>query len=244
MVRLIQIWPGCCCGRALVDVQAHFLRAGERDVARLGMLDHGVAEAAAAAGAEVDHAVRQPGFFQDLEELRGDRRRVARGLQDHGVAADDGSQRHAGHDGAGKIPRRNDRAHAERNVAQVVALARQLHRRSRPWPGAAPPGRRTRRSRSSRRCRRRPRPSSCPLRRPSTPSIRTCARAAGALHGTAGWCAPRPAVLPGFERLQRGLHRGLNFSRTRSLVNMPTTSDGLAGFSDGSSPPSLRGGRR
>ena len=45
MVRLIQSWPGCCVGRALVDVQADFLGAGEGDVARLGMLDDGIAEA-------------------------------------------------------------------------------------------------------------------------------------------------------------------------------------------------------
>ena len=36
---------------------------------------------------------------------------------------------HAGHDGAGEIPRRNHRADAERNVGQRVALARQLHGR-------------------------------------------------------------------------------------------------------------------
>ena len=43
-VRLIQIWPGCCVAARLVDVQANFLRSGEGDVARLGMLDDGVAE--------------------------------------------------------------------------------------------------------------------------------------------------------------------------------------------------------
>ena len=35
---------------------------------------------------------------------------------------------HAGHDGAGKIPRRNYRPYAQRNVHQGVAFARHLHR--------------------------------------------------------------------------------------------------------------------
>ena len=131
MVRLIQTWPGCLRRGDLVDVQADFARAGEGDVARLGMRDDRVAEARAGAGAEVDHALGHAGFFEQFDKLRGDGRRVARRLQDDGVAADDRGQRHAGHDGAGEIPRRNHRAHAERNVHQRVALAGQLDRRLR-----------------------------------------------------------------------------------------------------------------
>ena len=33
---------------------------------------------------------------------------------------------HAGHDGEGEIPRRNDRADTERDIEQLVALARVL----------------------------------------------------------------------------------------------------------------------
>ena len=57
------------------------------------------------------------------------------GLQDDRVATHDGGQRHAAHDGAGKIPRRNHHAHAQRNVTQPAALARQLH--GRPGVGEA-----------------------------------------------------------------------------------------------------------
>ena len=92
------------------------------------MLDNGIAEAVAVAGTEVDHAVRQSGFFQNLEKLCSDGRRIARRLQHNRVAAHDGRQRHAAHDRAREIPRRNHRAHAQRDVAQPVALARQLHR--------------------------------------------------------------------------------------------------------------------
>ena len=112
-------------------MQADFARSGEGDVARLGMRDDSVAEAGSGAGAEVDHALGHSGFFEQFEELRGDRRRVARGLQDDGVAADDRGQRHAGHDGAGEVPRRNHRADAERNVVQRVVLAGQLDGRLR-----------------------------------------------------------------------------------------------------------------
>ena len=106
---------------ALVDVQTDFARSGERDVARLRMRNDGVAETCAAAGAEVHHALGQAGFFEQLEELRGDRRRIARRLQDNGVAADDRGHRHPGHDGAGEIPRRNHGADAERNVDAGVS---------------------------------------------------------------------------------------------------------------------------
>ena len=119
---------GSLRGRALVDVQADFARSGEGDVAGLGMRHHGIAEAGAGAGTEIHHAFRHAALFQQLDKLRRDGRRIARRLQDHGVAADDRGQRHAGHDGAGKIPRRNHRAHAQRNVDQSVALARHLHR--------------------------------------------------------------------------------------------------------------------
>ena len=88
-----------------------------------------VAEACASAGAEVHDAFGHAAFFEQFHELRGRGRRIARRLQDDGVAADDGSERHAGHDGAGKVPRRNDGADAERNVGQGAALARQLHGR-------------------------------------------------------------------------------------------------------------------
>ena len=72
---------GLLHGRALVDMQTDFLRARERNVASLGMLDDSVAEAVAMTGTEISHTVRQPGFFQNLEELRRNGRRIARRLQ-------------------------------------------------------------------------------------------------------------------------------------------------------------------
>ena len=51
------------------------------------------------------------------------------GLRIDGVAADQAGAGHAERDGVGEIPRRNHRAHAERDVAQEAALAGQLHDR-------------------------------------------------------------------------------------------------------------------
>ena len=115
-------------GRALVDVEANFARTGESDVAGLGMRHHRIAETRASARTEIHHAFRHAALFQQFDELGRDGGRIARRLQDDGVAAHDRSQRHAGHDRAGKIPRRNHRAHAQRNVDQRVALAGHLHR--------------------------------------------------------------------------------------------------------------------
>src|SRR5579864_6458525 len=122
---------GCLRGRGFVDVQSHFARTGEGDVARFGVCDDGVAESGSGAGTEIHHAFGHAGFFEQLNKLGGDGGRVARGLEDHGVAADDRSQRHSSHDGAGKIPRRNYRADAERNVEKRVVLAGQLDGRLR-----------------------------------------------------------------------------------------------------------------
>ena len=87
------------------------------------MLDDGVAEDGAGAGAEVHHAAGEAGFFKDFNELGGDGGSIAGGFQHHRVAGDDGSGCHAGHDGKGEVPGREDRAHAKRNVEELVALA-------------------------------------------------------------------------------------------------------------------------
>jgi hypothetical protein len=106
--------PGSLRGGSFVDVESDFAGAGEGDVARFGMRDDSIAEAGAGAGTEIHHAFGHADFFQQFDKFGGDGRRIARGLQDDCVAADDRGHGHSGHDGAGKIPRRNHRAHAER----------------------------------------------------------------------------------------------------------------------------------
>src|SRR5208337_1083771 len=71
---------GFSLGGALVNLQAHGLGAGEGDEARLGMLDDGVAEGGAGAGAKVDHAGGDSRLLQNMNEEGGDSRSVAGGL--------------------------------------------------------------------------------------------------------------------------------------------------------------------
>ncbi len=95
------------------------------------MLHNRIAEARSRSRAEIHHAARHSGLFQHLNELRGNRRRIARRLQDHRVPGHDRSRRHPRHDGEREIPRRNHRAHAQRNIDQFIRLPRQLDRRLR-----------------------------------------------------------------------------------------------------------------
>ncbi len=117
---------GLGLGGGLVDFEADLLAAGEGDEAGLRVRDDGGAEAGAGAGAEVDDAVGHAGLFEQREEAGGDGGGVDRGLEDDGVAGDDGGGGHAGHDGEGEVPGRDDGADAERDVAELVALAGEL----------------------------------------------------------------------------------------------------------------------
>ena len=114
---------GSLIGSNLVDAQTHFARTSKCYVARLGMRHDGIAKTRARARAEVHDAPRHARFFQQFDELRRDRGRVARRLQNHRVPRDDRSQGHARHDRSRKVPRRNYRAHAQRDVEEIVALS-------------------------------------------------------------------------------------------------------------------------
>ena len=62
---------------------------------------------------EIDHAFGQPGFMQRFDDAPGAERRGGRGLQHHGVAADQRGRQLPGRNGAGKIPRRDQAHHAD-----------------------------------------------------------------------------------------------------------------------------------
>src|SRR5262249_54071974 len=93
------------------------------DVARFRMRHQGVANGSARAGDEIYGFLGDAGFVKDVDEFGGNRGRIARGLQNHGVAGYERRRNQAGHDGAREIPRRNDHADAERNVYKIVALS-------------------------------------------------------------------------------------------------------------------------
>ena len=119
---LDEVLAGLGFGCALVDLEADFLGAGEGDETNLRVLDDGAADLRAALD-EVDDAVGEAGFFHQRQEAGGDGGSVGRGLEDDGVAADDGRSGHAGHDGEREVPGRNDGADAEGDVAEEIFFA-------------------------------------------------------------------------------------------------------------------------
>ena len=122
MVRLMKRWPGWVLAARSWISRPTFLEPVKAMKRTFGAFDEGAAGFGAALE-EVDDAVGQAGLFEEGEEARGDGGGVGRGLEDDGVAGDDGGGGHAGHDGEGEVPRRDDGADAERDVAEVVALA-------------------------------------------------------------------------------------------------------------------------
>ena len=129
--RLIQIWPGWVFCGELVDVEPHFLRAGESDEAGLRVGDERVADRAAGAGHEVDDAGTETRLAQHGHEHSRDRGRIARGLEHDRVARHDRRGRHAGHDREREVPGRNHDPDAERDVREAILFARQRNERRR-----------------------------------------------------------------------------------------------------------------
>src|SRR5439155_17434460 len=96
-----------------------------------GMLYQGIAGRSASPGEKIDDAMRESCLTQDLQEKCGNSRRVRGRFYDHGIAGDDCRRGHAGQDGAGKIPGWNHRAHAQRDVLELVVLSRNPDQRLR-----------------------------------------------------------------------------------------------------------------
>ena len=63
-------------GGTAIDVQPDLARAGECNVAGLGMRDHGISEARPRTGTEIYDAFRHAGFLQGFDKLGGDGGRV------------------------------------------------------------------------------------------------------------------------------------------------------------------------
>ena len=155
--RLIQICPGTTRPAFSVIWRPTSREPVNAIEPRLRVLDERIADRRAAAGQEVQHAVRHARLVARLEEHRGDAGRVGGGLQHDRVAGDDRGGRHAGQDREREVPRRDHDADAERDVLELVSLAGIRASAAGARPAAPSRGRRTRRSRSPRPCRRRPR---------------------------------------------------------------------------------------
>ena len=116
-------------GRAFVYAQAYFFRASEGDETSLWMIDDDIADFRAGAGHEIHHTRGHPSFFKQFKKLVGDRRRVRRRLEHHGVARHNRRCRHARHYRQRKVPWRNHCAYSERNVIKMIVFAGQLYQR-------------------------------------------------------------------------------------------------------------------
>ena len=88
-------------------------RAGQRDGAHVAMLGERRPYLRAEAGHDVDDAFGKSGIDQRANQVEGRQRRVLRGLDDAGVAADDGGQQLPRGDRHGKIPGRDHAADAD-----------------------------------------------------------------------------------------------------------------------------------
>ncbi len=113
----------------LMDVETDTFGPCKGDEAGPGVFDDGSAEGLAQTMAEVDDARRHPGFFEYIHKAGRDGRCIARWFKDDGVPGDDGGGRHAGGNGEGKIPRRDDCTDSQRKVEKLIALAGILYRR-------------------------------------------------------------------------------------------------------------------
>ncbi len=110
-------------GRRLVDRNAGLQAAGEVDKAGLRMIDKVRADLAARARQVVDDARRKARFLEDLEHLGERNNGVFGRLADDGIANNDGTHQHAGHQRHGEVPRRDGDADAQRDVEALVLLA-------------------------------------------------------------------------------------------------------------------------
>jgi len=95
------------------NLQSNCLGASESDEAGFGVLDDGVAEACAGAGAEVDDAARNSGLLQDFDELGGDGGSVAGGFRTTVLPVTMAAAVMPAIDGKGEVPGGDDGADTE-----------------------------------------------------------------------------------------------------------------------------------
>src|ERR1017187_82936 len=88
-------------------------RSGERDGAHVGVLGERSAYVRAEAGHDVDDAFGKAGVGEGANQVERGEWGVLRGLDDAGVAADDGGQQLPGRDRHGKVPGRDHAADAD-----------------------------------------------------------------------------------------------------------------------------------
>ena len=116
-------------GGGLRDGDAGLARTGEGDDRDVRMADERASGGLAEAVHDVDDARRATRVGQDLDEALGEQRRVLRGLQHDGVAADERRSELPGRDGDRKVPRRDRADDADRHPHAHHELVPELGRR-------------------------------------------------------------------------------------------------------------------
>ena len=104
-------------------------RAGKRNQLHVAMTHQRGAHFLAASMNQIDDPRRHAGLVEDLDESCRGMRRIFRRLEDHGVAADQRGKQLPGRDRQRKIPRRDQRAHADRRAHGHGELIGQFRRR-------------------------------------------------------------------------------------------------------------------
>src|SRR5581483_6957207 len=120
--------PGRRRRRNALELETDRLRAREGDDGDVRMGGKGRADPRAVTGEELHHTGRHARGTQRLDQAPRRRRRLLRGLQDHGVAGDERGDRHPRRDGEREVPRRDDGGDALALVREAVPLPRRrLH---------------------------------------------------------------------------------------------------------------------
>ena len=112
----------------LVEDLADFGRAGEADEAHRGMLAQHLADRRRIAGEDVEHALGHAGLLGQRHQRQRGERRLVGGLQHHGAAGGQRRRHLAGDHRAGKIPRRDRAADADRLADRQQPRIRPLRR--------------------------------------------------------------------------------------------------------------------
>ena len=114
-------------GGALADERTDGAGAGKADGADVGVLDEGSADGRAGAGNDIDDAGREAGVDERMHEVVGGERRIGGGLDDAGVAGDEGREELPTGNGHGEVPGSDEAddadGHADAHGELVLQLA-------------------------------------------------------------------------------------------------------------------------
>ncbi len=114
-------------GEVARDDRGNLGGAGEHHAADALVAYQRIADHAAIAGQQLQHAFRQAGLQQQVHGLAGDQRRLLGGLGQHGIARRQRGGHLAGEDRHGEVPRADADHRPQRAMAVVAEVLARLH---------------------------------------------------------------------------------------------------------------------